>query len=82
MNYQSPHKPAAGRKAIKEGSGVAATGIILAVLFRLFRGKNPDVIWDPAQDPEIVAATSGGLFALFRWLRKRFKRWRDNRGNN
>ncbi len=81
MTDQPPNKKRHAAKATKEGGAVGSLAVLLALLLESIRAKNPDIPWDQSNDAVVIGATTGALWAFFRWIRKRIKRRRQRHGN-
>lgn len=73
MNLHSYNPKLSLKKGAVEGSSAGALAILLGIIMRSIRVKNPDLPWGPTEDAAIVGAGVGILAGIWRWWRNQHK---------
>jgi len=73
MNLHTYNPKLSMRKGAVEGGSAGALAVLLGILMRAIRVKNPDLPWSPNEDIVIFGAGVGILAGLWRWFRNRRK---------
>lgn len=71
LHTYDPKKAVA--KGATEAGSAGGLAILLGIIMRAIRVKNPDLPWSPTEDVIIVGAGVGFLAGIVRWFRNRRK---------
>lgn len=73
MKLHSYDPKKAVKKGAAEGSTAGGLALVLGLLMRAVRAKNPDLPWSVTEDVAVVSVGVGFFAGIARWFRNRRK---------